>query len=217
MQVDCDADMTWQEYAGAREECTTNDDDIVHAIAGGTHATMCADASGLPAFFRWNAGLPLGDDGLADAIGSHSSNVCDSDNVTDGRVDVAHQTADEEAAEKEEDEMDAEMTTLDVPAIEICPDLLDKWRKQQLDAELSAERRRRNQDPERATKRKRCESCNRKLHVAADPCRCEGYFCGDHRTGSGEQHTCSFDRRANERARIVRDNPETRKRKLEKL
>ncbi len=55
------------------------------------------------------------------------------------------------------------------------------------------------------TEKARCGCCRKKLGLTAITCRCGGAFCAEHR---GEtDHKCTFDYKAEQRARLSAANP----------
>lgn len=57
------------------------------------------------------------------------------------------------------------------------------------------------------TKRKanRCDTCKKKVGLTGITCRCGGLYCGSHRYA--QQHACTFDYKASERAELAKRNP----------
>ncbi|DAZ95695.1 TPA: hypothetical protein N0F65_003005 [Lagenidium giganteum] len=55
------------------------------------------------------------------------------------------------------------------------------------------------------TNRKRCWECKKKVGLTAIECRCGFVFCNAHRYA--DQHACSFDFKAADRAELARRNP----------
>jgi predicted nucleic acid binding AN1-type Zn finger protein len=53
--------------------------------------------------------------------------------------------------------------------------------------------------------RKRCWECKKKVGLTAIECRCGFVFCGSHRYA--DQHACTFDYKAADRAELARRNP----------
>ncbi|KAJ0405250.1 hypothetical protein P43SY_006935 [Pythium insidiosum] len=53
--------------------------------------------------------------------------------------------------------------------------------------------------------KKRCWECKKKVGLTAIECRCGFVFCGGHRYP--DQHNCSFDFKAADRAELARRNP----------
>ncbi|KAL7996664.1 putative Zinc finger, AN1-type, AN1-like Zinc finger [Plasmopara halstedii] len=53
--------------------------------------------------------------------------------------------------------------------------------------------------------KKRCWECKKKLGLTAIECRCGYIFCNSHRFE--DQHNCSFDFKAADRAELARRNP----------
>jgi predicted nucleic acid binding AN1-type Zn finger protein len=51
----------------------------------------------------------------------------------------------------------------------------------------------------------RCGCCRKKLGLAALSCRCGGMFCAEHRGETA--HSCTFDYKAEQRARLEVSNP----------
>ncbi|KAH7477179.1 hypothetical protein PRIC1_001199 [Phytophthora ramorum] len=53
--------------------------------------------------------------------------------------------------------------------------------------------------------KKRCWECKKKVGLTAIECRCGYVFCSGHRYA--DQHNCSFDFKASDRAELARRNP----------
>ncbi|KAL4168030.1 hypothetical protein KRP22_011437 [Phytophthora ramorum] len=53
--------------------------------------------------------------------------------------------------------------------------------------------------------KKRCWECRKKVTLTAIECRCGFVFCGAHRYA--DQHKCTFDFKASDRAELARLNP----------
>jgi len=61
----------------------------------------------------------------------------------------------------------------------------------------------------------RCWSCKRKVGLLGFRCRCDFTFCSKHRYS--DQHNCSFDYKANHKAKLEQQNPQIVKPKVEKI
>ena len=62
-------------------------------------------------------------------------------------------------------------------------------------------------------KKKRCQSCNKRVRLLGFECRCGYVFCGDHRYA--EKHSCTFDYKKMEREALAVKNPLIRADKLD--
>lgn len=62
-------------------------------------------------------------------------------------------------------------------------------------------------------KKKRCQSCNKRVRLLGFECRCGHVFCGDHRYP--EKHSCTFDYKKMEREVLAVKNPLIKADKLE--
>ncbi|XP_068711811.1 AN1-type zinc finger protein 6-like isoform X1 [Montipora foliosa] len=64
-------------------------------------------------------------------------------------------------------------------------------------------------------KRNRCFMCRKKVGLTGFECRCGNVFCGLHRYS--DKHDCSFDYKADGRAKISKDNPIVVGSKIQKI
>ncbi|XP_020608570.1 AN1-type zinc finger protein 6-like [Orbicella faveolata] len=65
------------------------------------------------------------------------------------------------------------------------------------------------------TKRNRCFMCRKKVGLTGFECRCGNVYCGLHRYS--DKHNCSFDYKADGRAKISKDNPVVVGSKIQKI
>lgn len=65
------------------------------------------------------------------------------------------------------------------------------------------------------TKRNRCFMCRKKVGLTGFECRCGNVYCGLHRYS--DKHDCSFDYKADGRAKISKDNPVVVGSKIQKI
>ncbi|XP_031562815.1 AN1-type zinc finger protein 6-like [Actinia tenebrosa] len=65
------------------------------------------------------------------------------------------------------------------------------------------------------TKRNRCFTCRKKVGLTGFECRCGNVFCGLHRYS--DKHGCTFDYKAEGRAKITKDNPVILAEKIQKI
>jgi len=70
-------------------------------------------------------------------------------------------------------------------------------------------------DSNRQSDTSRCWSCKSKVGLLGFRCRCEFVFCSRHR--HADQHSCSFDYKAMNKAKLTEQNPQIIKAKLDKL
>lgn len=62
-----------------------------------------------------------------------------------------------------------------------------------------------------------CNVCNRKLFISAIKCKCDKYFCANHRYNT--DHNCTYDYRKNFKEELNQrlDNTNIKKIKIEKI
>lgn len=65
------------------------------------------------------------------------------------------------------------------------------------------------------SKRNRCFMCRKKVGLTGFECRCGNVYCGLHRYS--DKHDCSFDYKADGRAKISKDNPVVVGSKIQKI
>lgn len=70
---------------------------------------------------------------------------------------------------------------------------------------------------EKVTKRKvaRCVTCKKKVGIYGFSCKCNGYYCTEHRYP--EVHECTFDYKNEGRNKLTRENPTVVAAKINKL
>ncbi|KIZ06627.1 Zinc finger A20 and AN1 domain-containing stress-associated protein 6 [Monoraphidium neglectum] len=61
----------------------------------------------------------------------------------------------------------------------------------------------------------RCQQCRKKVGLLGFQCRCGGLYCGQHRYA--EDHTCSYDHKAAQRAKLAKDNPLVQASKMQRI
>lgn len=61
----------------------------------------------------------------------------------------------------------------------------------------------------------RCFSCNKKVGLLGFHCRCELVFCGLHR--NAEDHNCTFDYKAQHKAKLESQNPQIKSDKVTRI
>jgi len=71
-----------------------------------------------------------------------------------------------------------------------------------------------NQQPKQADT-SRCFSCKRKVGLLGFKCRCDFVFCSHHR--HSDQHSCTFDYKADGKQKLEKANPQIVKAKLDKI
>ena len=59
----------------------------------------------------------------------------------------------------------------------------------------------------------RCWTCNRKIGLLGFQCKCEYYFCSEHRYS--DKHECAFDYKAQGKQQLTKANPTIAPAKLE--
>ncbi|XP_032242814.2 AN1-type zinc finger protein 5 [Nematostella vectensis] len=64
-------------------------------------------------------------------------------------------------------------------------------------------------------KRNRCFMCRKKVGLTGFECRCGNVYCGLHRYS--DKHDCTFDYKAEGKAKILKDNPVVLAEKIQKL
>ena len=55
----------------------------------------------------------------------------------------------------------------------------------------------------------RCANCNKKTGIVPFECKCGNLYCAKHRYA--EEHSCTYDYKTNERAKLVNTNVESTK------
>ena len=63
--------------------------------------------------------------------------------------------------------------------------------------------------------RSRCFNCKKKVGLTGFECRCGNVFCGQHRYA--EQHNCTFDYKAHDRAILDKLNPKVIGKKVDSI
>ena len=66
--------------------------------------------------------------------------------------------------------------------------------------------------PRKQTNTSRCWTCNKKIGLLGFKCKCEYFFCAEHRYS--DKHTCAFDYKAQGKELLTRANPVIAPRKI---
>lgn len=61
----------------------------------------------------------------------------------------------------------------------------------------------------------RCWTCNRKIGLLGFQCKCEFYFCAEHRMS--DRHECTFDFKEQGKKKLIKDNPTIAPSKMESI
>ena len=65
------------------------------------------------------------------------------------------------------------------------------------------------------TNTSRCWTCNKKIGLTGFQCKCEYYFCSEHRYN--DKHNCQFDFKQAAKTKLAADNPTIQFAKMEKM
>lgn len=137
------------------------------------------------------------------AVSGGMCSVCYKKQLSKRQVDSETKV---EAPARAEDE-DAAVTTTD--AAQAAPVTVEEVEKNNEEAPAVAVASEAAAPAEDATpvqkNKKRCWECKKKVGLTAIECRCGFVFCNNHRYA--DQHKCSFDFKAADRAELARRNP----------
>ena len=72
-----------------------------------------------------------------------------------------------------------------------------------------------NNNNNETTKKNRCMVCNKKLGLLGIKCKCDKYFCSEHRYS--DRHDCTYDYKKSTQELLIKTNPVINPSKINKL